>query len=114
MHNIEIVHYFYNVPLRNVLVLHMRKLRGEKKLVSARVLAALSIFLLISGSKSKNFMSANTIMVSYFKIILVFISHLQTSFQQICLLDKNVGLVTKNYIAALLDTGKLTSDKKVL
>lgn len=91
MHNIEVVHYFYNMPLRNVLVLHMRKLRGGKKLVSARVLAALSIFL-IFRSKSKNVVSANTIIISSFKIILVFISHLQMPFWTMCLLDKNVGL----------------------
>lgn len=31
MHNIEVVHYFYNMPLRNVLVLPMRKLRRAKQ-----------------------------------------------------------------------------------
>lgn len=31
MHNTEVVHYFYNMPLRNVLALLMRKLRRAKR-----------------------------------------------------------------------------------
>lgn len=76
MHNIEVVHCFYNMPLRNVLVLLKRKLRWAKQGLYLQGYWQPWVSSCKHVSQKAEFLNQLAESVSYLKIILVFITHL--------------------------------------
>lgn len=89
MHTIGVSHYFYNMPLKKRAgTTDKETIRGEKASNCKRT-GSLEYLLALAKIwvKVKFVISANTVIVSYFKTILIFISHLKTLFQETCILD---------------------------
>lgn len=87
MHTIGVAHYFYNMLLKKCAgTTDKETIRGEKASNCKRA-GSLEYLLAKIWVKVKFVISANTVIVSYFKTILIFISHLKMPFQKTCLLD---------------------------